>query len=234
MNMERGREVSMTGSNGANEVGLLSVNVAQPGVIGERDGHAVLSAIGKRPVTATVLHLGPTNLEGDRQADPSVHGGPDKAVYAYASEHHAAWAAELGKHVGPAFFGENLTVAGWLEADVGIGDVWAWGDALLQVAQPRWPCFKLTLRSGVPDMAKRFRRSGRTGWYLRVLRPGEVPVAGPISVAERDPAGVTILDAHRAALPGADGEQVERVLAAPALASAWRRMLESDRRRSKA
>jgi MOSC domain-containing protein YiiM len=214
------------------DVRLVSVNVAQPEVIGERDGEPVLSAIGKRPVTATVLRLGPTNLEGDRQADPRYHGGPDKAVYAYASEHHAAWASELGRPVGPAFFGENLTTAGCLEAEVAIGDVWSWGDALLQVVQPRWPCFKLTMRSGVPGMAKRFRRSARTGWYLRVLRPGEVPVAGPITVAERDPSGVTVLDAHRAALPGADDEQVGRVLAVPALASEWRRVLDSDRSRA--
>jgi MOSC domain-containing protein YiiM len=219
-------------TNGASKVCLLSVNVAHPEVIGERDGEPVLSAIGKRPVAATVLRLGPTNLEGDRQADPRFHGGPDKAVYAYASEHHAAWTAELGRPVGPAFFGENLTTAGWLEADVGIGDVWSWGDALLQVVQPRWPCFKLTMRSSVPDMAKRFRRSGRTGWYLRVLRPGEVPVPGPLTVVQRDPSGVTVLDAHRAALPGAGEEAVERVLAVPALASEWRSVL-SDRRRSK-
>ena len=207
------------------DVGLLSVNVAQPAVIGERDGTSVMSAIGKRPVTAEVLRLEPTNLEGDRQGDLRVHGGPDKAVYAYASEHHQAWATDLDRPVGPGFFGENLTTSGWLEADVAVGDVWAWGDALLQVVQPRWPCFKLTLHSGVPDMAKRFRRSGRTGWYLRVLRPGDVPVAGPITVTERDPAGVTILDAHRAALPGAGDGEIARVLAVPALAAEWRWVL---------
>ena len=216
------------------EVELLSVNVAQPEVIGERDGEPVISAIGKRPVTAGVLQLGPTNLEGDRQADRRSHGGPDKAVYAYASEHHAAWSAELGRHVGPAFFGENLTTAGWLESDVAIGDLWSWGDALLQVVQPRWPCFKLTLRSGVPDMAKRFRGSGRTGWYLRVLYPGEVPVAGPITVAQRDPAGVTVLDAHRAARRDASDDEVERVLDVPALAAEWRWVLHPERRRSRA
>jgi MOSC domain-containing protein YiiM len=214
-----------------NEVGLVSVNVSQPVVIGQRDGESVVSAIGKRPVKAPVLRLDSTNLEGDRQADRRFHGGADKAVYAYASEHHGVWTVELGKPVGPAFFGENLTTAGWLEDDVAIGDVWSWGDALLQVVQPRWPCFKLTMRSGVPDMAKRFRRSGRTGWYLRVLQPGEVPVPGPITVAERDASGVTVLDAHRAALPDAAEEQVARVLAVPALASAWRRMIDSERRR---
>jgi MOSC domain-containing protein YiiM len=206
-------------------VQLVSVNVGLPVVIGTRRGQPVRSGIVKRPVTGVeTLKLSELNLEGDRQADLSVHGGPEKAVYAYASEHLPAWRAELGRpDVGPAFFGENLSTEGVTESDVAIGDIWAWAEAILQVAQPRWPCFKLTMRSGVPDMASRFRGSGRTGWYLRVLRGGEVPVAGPITVAERDPGGVTILDAHHAALPHASREQVERVLAVGALSPEWRR-----------
>ncbi|MDQ3947132.1 MAG: MOSC domain-containing protein [Actinomycetota bacterium] len=204
---------------------LVSVNVGLPAVIGTRRGRPVRSGIVKRPVTGVeTLKLSELNLEGDRQADLSVHGGPEKAVYAYASEHLPAWRAELARpDVAPAFFGENLSTEGVIESDVAIGDVWAWGDALLQVAQPRWPCFKLTMRSGVPDMAARFRGSGRTGWYLRVLRGGEVPVAGPITVTERHPAGVTILDAHHAALPGAATEHVERVLSVALLSPEWRR-----------
>lgn len=206
------------------EIRLVSVNVGLPTVIGTRQGQPVRSGIVKHPVTGVeTLKLSELNLEGDRQADLAVHGGPDKAVYAYASEHLPAWRAELDRlDVGPAFFGENLSTEGVTEGEVAIGDVWAWGDALLEVAQPRWPCFKLTMRSGVPDMAARFRRSARTGWYLRVLRGGEVPVAGPITVTERHRAGVTVLDAHRAALPGASAEEVERVLAVPALALEWR------------
>ncbi|HEY3241602.1 MAG TPA: MOSC domain-containing protein [Acidimicrobiia bacterium] len=207
------------------QIGLISVNVGLPTVIGTRRGHPVLSGIAKQPVTGVeTLKLTEVNLEGDRQADLEVHGGVEKAVYAYASEHFPDWRAELGRSdIGPAFFGENLTTEGITEADVAIGDTWAWGDALLEVVQPRWPCFKLTMRSGVGDMAARFRGSARTGWYFRVLRSGEVPVAGPITVAARHPAGVTVLDAHRAALPGAAREQVERVLAVPALAHEWRR-----------
>ena len=207
------------------QIGLISVNVGLPTVIGTRRGHPVLSGIAKRPVTGVeTLKLTEVNLEGDRQADLEVHGGVEKAVYAYASDHFPDWRAELGRSdIGPAFFGENLTTEGITEADVAIGDTWAWGDALLEVVQPRWPCFKLTMRSGVGDMAARFRGSARTGWYLRVLRSGEVPVTGPITVAVRHPAGVTVLDAHRAALPGAAREQVERVLAVPALAHEWRR-----------
>lgn len=208
-------------------VRLVSVNVGIPAVIGTRQGRPVHSGIVKTPVTGVeTLKLSEINLEGDRQADLSVHGGAEKAVYAYASEHLPAWRAELGRpDIAPAFFGENLSTEGVVESDVAVGDIWAWGEALLQVAQPRWPCFKLTMRSGVPDMAARFRGSGRTGWYLRVLRGGEVPVAGPITVTERHPAGVTILDAHHAALPRATPDLVERVLAVAVLSPEWRRHL---------
>lgn len=208
------------------EVLLRSVNVGLPQIIGRHRGHDIASGIVKEPVAVATLQLSPTNLEGDRQADLSCHGGPDKAVYAYASEHLAAWSAELGRTVGYGFFGENLSTEGALETGVAIGDIWSWGDAILQVAQPRTPCFKLTIRSGVSDIASRFRRRGRSGWYLRVLQPGEVPVAGPVTVVERDPAAVTVHDAHLAALPHAPDDAVRRVLAVPALADEWRSHLD--------
>jgi MOSC domain-containing protein YiiM len=181
-------------------VGLISVNVAEPAVIGARRGRPVLSAIGKRPVAGPTIRLTDLNLDGDRQADLRVHGGPDKAVYAYPSEHLPHWNAELG--VDPPFgigtFGENLTTSGWLEDDVRIGDVWAWGDALLQVSQPRQPCFKLAMITGRPDLLRRLVETGRSGWYFRVLRPGTVPVVGPITVSERHPDAPTVLQVHRA------------------------------------
>jgi MOSC domain-containing protein YiiM len=213
-------------------VRLVSVNVGLPAVLGTRQGRPVQSGIRKRPVTGVdTLKLSEVNLSGDAQADLSVHGGLEKAVYAYASEHLPAWRGELSRDdVGPGFFGENLTTAGVTEPDVAVGDIWEWGDAVLQVAQPRWPCFKLTMRSGVGDMAARFRGSGRTGWYFRVLRTGVVPVAGPITVASRHPAGIAILDAHRAALPGADPELVHRVLAVDVLSPEWRHHLTSRAR----
>ncbi|CAA9542458.1 MAG: Uncharacterized protein conserved in bacteria [uncultured Thermomicrobiales bacterium] len=180
-------------------VGLVSVNVAEPTIIGTSRGRPVLSAIGKRPVVATTIRLSTLNLDGDRQADLTVHGGPDKAVYAYPSEHLPRWNAELG--VDPPFgigtFGENLTTSGWLEDEVQIDDVWAWGDALLQVSQPRSPCFKLAMTTGRPDILRRLVETGRTGWYFRVLRPGTVPVAGPLTVVERNPHAPTILQVHR-------------------------------------
>jgi MOSC domain-containing protein YiiM len=210
-------------------VQLVSVNVGLPGIIGTlHTGEQVLSGIGKRPVSADRLLLTSLNLQGDRQADLTVHGGPDKAVYAYASEHLPAWTAELTPDppFGVGTFGENLTTAGWLEDDVRIGDLWQWGDAVLQVAQPRSPCYKLAMVTRRPDMLKRVVRSGRSGWYLRVLQPGQVPVAGPIAVVERHPAGVTVLDAHLATLSRALRADVERVLAVDALAANWRGALE--------
>ena len=169
------------------------------------------------------LWLSWLNLSGDGQADLDVHGGSDKAVYAYPSEHVATWTSELGEELGDAPFGENLSTLGVLERDVAIGDVWQWGSATLQVTQPRWPCFKLSMLRGRDDIGPRFRASGRTGWYLRVLEPGEVPGSGPIELAQRDPAGVTVLDAHLAMLDRhTSSERLREVAAHPALAEQWR------------
>jgi MOSC domain-containing protein YiiM len=206
------------------EVRLVSVNVGQPQVIGAtRWGKPIRSGIAKQPVTAASISLDTLNLDGDRQADLTVHGGRDKAVYAYPNEHLPRWNEELGANFGAGTFGENLTTEGWLEDDVRIGDVWAWGEARLQVSQPRSPCYKLATITGRPALLKRLVRTGRTGWYLRVLRPATVPVAGPIQVIERDPADVSVLLAHRASLPGAlELAEVEAVAGVDALAADWR------------
>jgi MOSC domain-containing protein YiiM len=207
---------------------LTSVNVSTPREIGLHRGKPVISSIFKEPVTAKSVYLDWLNLEGDFQADQIHHGGRDKAVFAYAADHFPIWTQELGSD--PPFvqtaFGENLTVAGWTEDDVRIGDIWTWGDAQLQVAQPRIPCFKLGIRTSRPHILKRFTQTGRTGWYLRVLKPGEVPVAGPILLHERHAANVTVRDAHLARLPGerSAGER-ERVAAVDALAEGWRGMV---------
>lgn len=204
---------------------LAAVNVGVPSVLASVRGENVWSGIRKAAVAPDQrLWLSTLNLSGDGQADLSVHGGPDKAVYAYPSEHLAWWADELDEALGSAAFGENLATAGVTERDVRIGDVWAWGDARLQVSQPRWPCFKLALHRGRADMQSRFRRSGRTGWYLRVLDPGEVPAAGPIEVEQVDDRGITVFDAHLAMddVHRADPELLRAVAEHPALAERWR------------
>jgi MOSC domain-containing protein YiiM len=205
---------------------IATLNVGTPTVLAAVGGDNVWSGIRKMPVSpSTVLWLSEVNLSGDGQADLRVHGGADKAVYAYPSEHLAAWSEELGDDaLGPAPFGENVSTIGVLERDVGIGDVWSWGTARLQVCQPRWPCFKLALHRDRADIQARLRASGRTGWYLRVIQTGEVPAAGPIDVTGRDPAGVTVRDAHLAMADVHlhDPDVVRAVAGHPALAEQWR------------
>ena len=196
-----------------------------PEYLGQFRGQPIRSGIAKKPVTAEHLWLDRLNLEGDAQADLEVHGGPDKAVYAYPSEHLPAWSEELGQELGPAPFGENLSTAGGTEDDVCIGDRWFWGDAVLEVCQPRSPCFKLTMHRGRGDIGRLLRTSNRTGWYLRVLEPGRVPVAGPIRV-EPHPMGATVSVMNEATKPGAAPvEVIQALLAVEPLAMEWKLFL---------
>lgn len=206
-------------------VDVVTVNVGVPSLLGVRQGAKVYSAIAKHPVvTGTTLWLSLFNLAGDGQADLSVHGGPDKAVYCYPSEHLGAWEADLGETLGPAPFGENLSTQGVLEGDVFIGDRWRWDQAVLEVCQPRWPCFKLALYRRRADIQNRMRESGRTGWYLRVIEPGEVTVGSPIQVIERDPARLSVADADRAMADRHlnNPDVIERLSNHPSLAAEWR------------
>ena len=209
---------------------LASVNVGVPSLLATvRDEH-VWSGIRKQPVDpASVLWLSSVNLAGDGQADLSVHGGVDKAVYAYPSEHLAGWAADLDQPELPASptapFGENISTRGATEDDVYIGDVWQWGTAVLQVAQPRWPCQKLTLHRRSAAVGTLMRSTGRTGWYLRVVETGVVDVAGPITVVERHPAALSVRAANDAMLDRslADRSTVEALAALDGvLADEWR------------
>jgi MOSC domain-containing protein YiiM len=166
-----------------------SVNVGAPRPV-DVDGHTVWTAIWKSPVEGRVPLRG-VNLRGDDQADRTVHGGPDKAVYAYAAEDTEWWEAELDRSLGPGAFGENLTVRGVPVSGGVIGERWEVGSALLEVAQPRLPCFKLGLRMGDPHFLKRFADAGRPGAYLRVVREGEIGAGDPIDVVSRPAHGVT-------------------------------------------
>jgi MOSC domain-containing protein YiiM len=219
----------VTNEAGFETVEILTVNVGTPRLLAESEGTRVYSGIAKQPVASgTTLWLSEGNLAGDAQADLSVHGGPDKAVYAYPSEHLALWAHELDlaepELLGPAPFGENLSTRGVRETDVAIGDVWKWNDALLQVCQPRWPCYKLALHRQRADIQNRMRANARTGWYLRVLRPGEVIVGATIEIVARDPEHLTINDAHAAMSDRhlARRPLVEALANHAALASEWR------------
>jgi MOSC domain-containing protein YiiM len=206
------------------KIDILSVNIGVPKPIGEIHGSKVYSGIEKEAVrSGTVLWLSLANLSGDGQADLSVHGGPDKAVYAYPSEHLPRWEADLDETFGPAPFGENLSTSGATEDTVCIGDRWAWDGAVLEVCQPRWPCFKLTIHRRRADVGSRMRSTARTGWYLRVLQPGEVTVGSPIEVIERDPAGLSVKQAHLAMSDRHldDRALVEALAHHPRLAAQW-------------
>lgn len=178
---------------------LISINVGLPQTV-EWEGRSVQTSIFKQPVSGR-LRVGRLNLEGDRQADLRVHGGVDKAVYAYPSEHYAFWAEELpGVDLPWGAFGENFTTAGLLENEVRIGDRLRVGSAEFVVTQPRMPCFKLVIRFGRADMVKRFLHSGRTGFYLAVSEEGEVEAGDAIELIERRRAAITIADAVRRAV----------------------------------
>ncbi len=204
-------------------IAVRAVAVGRPSIIGQnRKGH-VISGISKRVIATETVKVGPLNIEGDGQADLRNHGGVDKAVYCYPAEHLAFWKSELGYEAEEAPFGENLSTLGVIEEDARIGDVWRWGTAVLQISQPRWPCYKLALHSGHNDMVPRFVDSGRSGWYLRVLEPGTARRTAPIVLEARDPADISVRMAFDAARGTLDSAGIAEVNAHPALAEAWRR-----------
>jgi len=183
---------------------VVSVNVSLPKTV-EWQGRKVTTAIFKEPVEGRV-RIRRTGLVGDRQADPSVHGGPAKAVYAYPSEHYPFWRRELERaDLSWGSFGENLTTEGLEERTLRIGDRLRVGSALLQVTQPRMPCYKLGIRFGRLDMVRRFLASGRSGFYLAINEEGDVAAGDPIELLETDnglPTVSDVVDEVRAEEPG--------------------------------
>jgi len=205
---------------------ILSVNIARPRIIGTWNGEAVLSGIAKAPVAADTLFVGRTNIDGDGQADLSVHGGPDKAVYAYPSAHWPWWENEKHLACRPATFGENLTLEGADENDVAIGDRFRWGDAVLEISQPRAPCYKLAVHTARRDAPQLMTLSARCGWYLRVIAEGTAPArdAAMERIVQSD--GPSVRDAFKALFdPRISTDVRRRVRDTPALAEAWRRGL---------
>src|SRR3954454_11814390 len=179
---------------------LLSVNVGRPQPVGLRRGRPVQSAIGKAPVGGRRISVEGVNVAGDDEADRRVHGGPDKAVYAYAREDTDWWERELGVELGPGAFGENLTVEGIDVSGALIGERWRLGTVELEVCQPRFPCFKLGLRFGDPQMLKRFTLAERPGAYLRIVREGEIGAGDAIAIDGRPDHGITVALVARAVM----------------------------------
>jgi MOSC domain-containing protein YiiM len=207
---------------------IVSVNVARPRIIARMDDQVVESGIGKIPVETDSVFVGRINIEGDAQADLTVHGGPDKAVYAYPVDHLPWWQTK-GFETVPATFGENLTLVGASEDDLHIGDRFRWGDAVLEVSQPRGPCYKLAIHTARADAPQLMTISARCGWYLRVIEEGRAPAAGSLmtrmSVASGNP---SVGEAFRAMYhPRISQEVRRRVHDTPTLAQAWRAGLAS-------
>ena len=169
---------------------VLSIQVGKPRLV-THGGRGVRTAIFKEPVLHRV-RVRRRNLDGDAQADLRVHGGPDKAVYAYDLGGYEHWRRELSRELPFGQFGGNLTVEGMPETEVRIGDVYRVGTAVLQVSQPRSPCYKLAMRMESPRFLKPFLASGRTGFYLRVLEEGAIGAGDSIDLLTRDPESLTV------------------------------------------
>jgi MOSC domain-containing protein YiiM len=175
---------------------LISINVGLPRIV-TVNGDPVSTGIFKEPVAGRVM-LRTLNLDGDRQADLSVHGGPSKAVYVYPAEHYDYWKRELpGMDLSWGMFGENFTSAGLFESDVNIGDRFSVGSAVVMVTEPRMPCYKLGIKFGRADMVKKFLASERTGFYFAVLQEGEVGAGDPIDLVEKTDPSVRVSDITR-------------------------------------
>lgn len=197
---------------------VVSVNVGRPREFAFQRGTAT-SAIWKQPVSGPVAARG-VNLDGDDQADRTVHGGPDKAVYAYAAADYAFWEATLGQRLDPGTFGENLTIA---ELDVShalVGERWQIGTAEFEVSQPRIPCYKLGHRMGDQRFPSRFADAERPGAYLRIAREGSLQTGDTVRVVHRPDHGLTVALVARAY--HVDRSLVPRLLEVPELSESWR------------
>ena len=201
---------------------LISVNVGRPRTISWQ-GRRVRTGIFKEPVAGSV-GVGTLNLDGDGQADLRVHGGEDKAVYAYPAEHYRSWSDELGRSLPYGQFGENLTLEGLTENEARIGDRYRIGSALLEVSQPRTPCFKLGIKMGDDAFPARFLESGRSGFYLRVAAPGTLQAGDDVVLDFREAGSLTVAAIQRLTIEDpADHAVLEQAALLEALPEGWRR-----------
>jgi MOSC domain-containing protein YiiM len=208
---------------------VVSVNVSMP-VEAMHEGKKVSTGIFKSPVQGTIA-VTKLNLGGDGQADLTVHGGVDKAVYAYSLDHYAYWERVLGRSPLPrGQFGENLTIAGLDEAVSCVGDHLQIGSAVFAITQPRQPCFKLGIRFGDMEMPKLFTKSARTGFYLKVVREGSLTAGDEVRVVEQGKGRVSVQELFLAYFNPAAKESKEiyaRAVAVPELSASWRRSISS-------
>lgn len=204
---------------------VATIAVGQPRTI-EWKGDEVRTSIFKTPVLGPVKAMR-HNLEGDRQSDLEVHGGEYKAVYAYAAEHYPWWEGRLGRELEPAAFGENLTISGFAESEICIGDVLRVGGAELEATIPRLPCYKLGIRFGDPGMVKKFTQARRWGIYFRVAGEGEIALGDVVEIAERHPARLQVYEVARVyAFDRDDLETMRRLAGHERLDPSWRAYFE--------
>jgi len=203
-----------------------AVQVGEPQQV-RHGGKQVATGIYKRVVEGSIL-VGKGGLPGDRQADLVHHGGADKAICVYFLKHYPYWREWLDKPLGESAFGENLTIDGGDETQLCIGDVLRIGDSsgpLVQVTQPRVPCFKLGVRHSEPKLPAQVLQTGYCGFYLRVLEPGQLEADQPLVFESRDAAGMTISEAMRIMMiDRSDDAGARRLLAIEALSGSWREM----------
>ena len=204
---------------------LLSVNAARPQTV-SIEGRTYSTGIYKMALEGPVW-LGRLNLAGDGQGDKKNHGGQYQAVYCYPHEHYAYWSERLERDdFAPGQFGENFTTQGLLEHEVCVGDKLRIGSALIQVTQPRVPCYKLANKLGIPGFDKTFLQANRSGFYAQVLEEGEVEAGDPIERISRDPVGMTVAEVNAALLLDKQPAAVKRALRLTALSPEWRGRFE--------
>ncbi|QSA95721.1 MOSC domain-containing protein [Methylococcus sp. EFPC2] len=209
---------------------ILAISLATEKTV-EYRGKPVRTGIYKIPVTGPVM-VTATGIAGDVQVDLENHGGADKAVYVYSAVNYRWWEGELSRPLANGLFGENLTVSGLTDDEVHIGDTFRIGPIEAQVTQPRVPCYKLGIVMSDPGFVARFHHSGRVGFYLRILREGQVGVGDPIERVGVDPVGLSIRDAMLAlGQHPRQQEIIEQALSIPALSQSWRHSLEKRRKR---
>jgi MOSC domain-containing protein YiiM len=203
---------------------IISVNVGMPRNV-EYNGETIATGIYKNPVAGQVK-VNAFNLEGDAQADLSVHGGASKSVYAYPFEHYAFWQKEYADKCLPhGVFGENLTTTGILETEICAGDRIRIGSAEFVVTEPRFPCFKLGIRFGRKDILRRFQTSRKSGFYLMVAKTGEIEAGDRIEILKRDPNRVTIDELVRLVDQKNVAEIARRAIRVEALPEKWKERL---------
>lgn len=212
-----------------NSFKVMSINVGRPREVSYQN-KTISTAIWKTAIQNPV-RLSRTSLAGDGQADLANHGGENMAVLIYSYDHYSYWEKQLNRKLEYGSFGENVTVAGLTEHDVNIGDTFEWGEAIVQVSQPRYPCYKLSIRHQAPEIPQLVLDNGFTGYYVRVLQSGMVSTESDFHILQRHPLGISVSDVSEAFINKNNTtdtiEKIRAILAVKELSAGWRKKLMS-------